>query len=182
VNAPSAAAGPGVHGCYACAPAMPPLPLAVAHYGRHDPTTHVGGVETFARNLRFVLEGGGDQAPGLQERQPAVALIEDHGEQWHAQHPAERRTEAIGGAALVDRIGGEGAGHGQRRTQVGQGIGLAERRHAGHRAAHGGEAHHGGRFGCVGHFVRAERSHRRHLGIKPCCVVWLREQKVIGHL
>jgi hypothetical protein len=35
---------------------MPLLPIAVAHYGRHDPTTHVGGVETFARNLRLVFE------------------------------------------------------------------------------------------------------------------------------
>ncbi|MEM9462790.1 MAG: hypothetical protein AAGF11_52100 [Myxococcota bacterium] len=35
---------------------MPPLPIAVAHYGRHDPTTHVGGVETFARNLRLLFE------------------------------------------------------------------------------------------------------------------------------
>ncbi len=35
---------------------MPTLPIAVAHYGRHDPTTHVGGVETFARNLRLVFD------------------------------------------------------------------------------------------------------------------------------
>ena len=35
---------------------MPTLPIAVAHYGRHDPTTHVGGVETFARNLRLIFE------------------------------------------------------------------------------------------------------------------------------
>jgi hypothetical protein len=35
---------------------MPTLPLAVAHYGRHDPTTHVGGVETFARNLRLIFD------------------------------------------------------------------------------------------------------------------------------
>lgn len=35
---------------------MSALPIAVAHYGRHDPATHVGGVETFARNLRLVFE------------------------------------------------------------------------------------------------------------------------------
>lgn len=35
---------------------MPTLPLAVAHYGRHDPQTHVGGVETFARNLRLIFD------------------------------------------------------------------------------------------------------------------------------
>ncbi|MCA9649556.1 MAG: hypothetical protein KC501_06580 [Myxococcales bacterium] len=35
---------------------MSRLPIAVAHYGRNDPTTHVGGVETFARNLRLVFE------------------------------------------------------------------------------------------------------------------------------
>jgi len=35
---------------------MPLLPIAVAHYGRNDPTTHVGGVETFARNLRLIFE------------------------------------------------------------------------------------------------------------------------------
>lgn len=35
---------------------MPTLPVAVAHYGRNDPTTHVGGVETFARNLRLIFD------------------------------------------------------------------------------------------------------------------------------
>lgn len=37
-------------------PPMPRLPIAVAHYGRNDPTTHVGGVETFARNLDLIFE------------------------------------------------------------------------------------------------------------------------------
>lgn len=35
---------------------MPTLPIAIAHYGRNDPTTHVGGVETFARNLRLIFD------------------------------------------------------------------------------------------------------------------------------
>ncbi|MEX1363359.1 MAG: hypothetical protein AB1Z98_09550, partial [Nannocystaceae bacterium] len=35
---------------------MPRLPITVAHYGRNDPTTHVGGVETFARNLGLIFE------------------------------------------------------------------------------------------------------------------------------
>lgn len=32
------------------------LPIAIAHYGRNDPDARVGGVETFARNLRLVFE------------------------------------------------------------------------------------------------------------------------------
>jgi hypothetical protein len=32
------------------------LAIAVAHYGRNDPATRVGGVETFARNLGLVFE------------------------------------------------------------------------------------------------------------------------------
>ena len=31
------------------------LPITVVHYGAHDPREHVGGVETFARNLGFVF-------------------------------------------------------------------------------------------------------------------------------
>lgn len=37
-------------------PPPPRLPYRVVHYGRHDPLTHVGGVETFARNLGLVFE------------------------------------------------------------------------------------------------------------------------------
>ncbi len=46
---------------------MPKLPLAVAHYGRHDPTTHVGGVETFARNLGLIFERVALLHPGSAE-------------------------------------------------------------------------------------------------------------------
>ncbi len=48
---------------------MPTLPIAVAHYGRHDPTTHVGGVETFARNLRLIF----DEVALLHPKSPDLA-------------------------------------------------------------------------------------------------------------
>ncbi len=32
------------------------LPFRVVHYGKNDPETHVGGVETFARNLRLIFD------------------------------------------------------------------------------------------------------------------------------
>ena len=32
------------------------LPLKVVHYGKNDPATHRGGVESFARNLRLIFE------------------------------------------------------------------------------------------------------------------------------
>ncbi len=49
---------------------MPTLPFAVAHYGRHDPTTHVGGVETFARNLRLIF----DEVELLHPGTPRLAI------------------------------------------------------------------------------------------------------------
>jgi len=33
-----------------------PIPRAVVHYSKHDPLHHVGGVETFGRNLQFIFE------------------------------------------------------------------------------------------------------------------------------
>ncbi|MCH9688863.1 MAG: hypothetical protein K0V04_45945 [Deltaproteobacteria bacterium] len=46
---------------------MPTLPIAVAHYGRNDPTTHVGGVETFARNLRLIFDEVALLHPGSKD-------------------------------------------------------------------------------------------------------------------
>jgi glycosyltransferase involved in cell wall biosynthesis len=55
------------------------LPHRIIHYAQHDPRTHVGGVETFARSLRLIFEEVEFMTPGTldvtrvrQERIPVV--------------------------------------------------------------------------------------------------------------
>ncbi len=54
---------------------MPTLPCAIAHYGRNDPTTHVGGVETFARNLRLIF----DEVTLLHPKSPQLRTWAERG-------------------------------------------------------------------------------------------------------
>ena len=62
---------------------MGKLPLQVIHYGKRDPHTHMGGVETFARNLSQVFEDVEFMTPATLDatrvmRERRVVICDNH--------------------------------------------------------------------------------------------------------
>lgn len=73
------------------------LPQTVAHYGQYNPETKVGGVETFARNLRLVFEQVHFLYPGHCDwdevrREGWPVICDNH---WALDIPADIRVIAF---------------------------------------------------------------------------------------
>lgn len=73
------------------------LPQTVAHYGKYNPETKIGGVETFARNLRLVFEQVHFLYPGHCDwdevrREGWPVICDNH---WALDIPADIRVIAF---------------------------------------------------------------------------------------